>query len=45
MRFEGEGFHVVGSSTSRWRIMALEFTATGASGSAGAGASAVLAGT
>lgn len=42
---EGEGFHVVGTSTTRWRVKALEFSATGASGSAGAGASAVLAGT
>ncbi|MDP2618641.1 MAG: hypothetical protein Q8P46_00450 [Hyphomicrobiales bacterium] len=41
---EGEGFHVVGTSTSRWRIRALEFSATGASASAGAGASVVLAG-
>jgi hypothetical protein len=42
---EGEGFLVVGSSTSRWRIKQLEFSATGASDSAGAGASVVLAGT
>lgn len=41
---EGEGFWVIGSSTSRWRIRSLEFSATGASASAGAGASAVLAG-
>lgn len=42
---EGEGFHVVGTSSTRWRILSLNFNATGASASAGAGASAVLAGT
>jgi len=41
---EGDGFHVVGSSTSRWRIVALDFQATDTS-SITAGASAVLAGT
>ena len=45
LKREGEGFHVVGSGTSRWRIKALDFNATGASASAGAGASAVLTGT
>lgn len=42
---EGEGFRAVGSSTTRWRLYDLNFSATGASGSAGAGASVVLAGT
>jgi hypothetical protein len=41
---EGEGFHVVGSSTTRWRIVGLDFQATDTS-SLTAGASAVLAGT
>lgn len=40
LRLEGEGFHVVGSSTSRWRLAALSLTATGKDGSyAGEGAS------
>lgn len=40
LRLEGEGFHVVGSSTTRWRINALHLTATGKDGSyAGEGAS------
>jgi hypothetical protein len=29
LRFEGENFHVVGSSTSRWRVYGLQLTATG----------------
>ena len=41
----GESFHVVGSSTTRWRLRSLEFNATGASASAPGGASAVLIGT
>ena len=40
LRLEGEGFHVVGSSTTRWRLNALNLTATGKDGSyAGEGAS------
>ncbi len=45
LKREGEGFHVVGISASRWQIQNLNFHATGASASAGAGASAVLPGT
>lgn len=45
LKREGEGFHVVGTSTTRWRIRQLDFNATGASASAGVGASAVLRGT
>lgn len=45
MRFEGEGFHVIGSSSTRWRIRSLEITATGASNTPEAGASGVLLGT
>lgn len=41
----GESFHVVGTSTSRWRIQSLSYRATGASASAGGGGSAVLLGT
>ena len=40
LRMEGEGFQVRGSSTSRWRIYALNLTSTGKDGSfAGEGAS------
>lgn len=42
LRFEGEGFHVVASSATRWRLRDLDMTATGASGSPEAGASNVL---
>lgn len=45
MRFEGEGFEVVGSSTSRWRLYNLYFNATGASSNPEEGGSVVLAGT
>lgn len=45
LRFEGEGFHVVGTSSTRWRLKQLELTATGASGTPEAGASGTLAGT
>lgn len=45
LRFEGESFHVVGSSTSRWRLRQFELTATGASGAPQEGASLTLAGT
>lgn len=39
---EGESFHLVGSSTTRWRIRGMEINATGASASAGAGATAYI---
>jgi len=40
LRMPGESFHVVGSSTSRWRVYSLLLTATGKDGSyAGEGAS------
>jgi hypothetical protein len=29
LRFEGESFHAVGSSTSRWRLMGLNYQSTG----------------
>lgn len=45
LRFEMEGFHVVGSSTSRWRLYGLNLTATGASGTPEAGASGQISGT
>lgn len=41
----GESFHVVGTSTTRWRIRNLNYRATGASASAGGGGSDVLGGT
>src|SRR3990167_1943991 len=37
LRFEGENFHVVGSSATRWRIYGLKWTATGASNTPEAG--------
>lgn len=43
-RYEGEGFHVVGSSTSRWRLYNFDFPGSG-SDALGGGASAILAGT
>lgn len=46
LRQEGEGFHVVASSTSRWRLMSLSLTSTGKDGSyAGEGASNQIGGT
>ena len=46
LKTEGDGFHVVGSSATRWRIRSLSFTATGGSGTlANEGASNVLTGT
>ena len=45
LKTEGEGFHVVGSSTTRWRLRALEFNASGASNTPAEGGSAVLRGT
>jgi hypothetical protein len=42
---EMEGFRVVGSSTSRWRLYDFNFMSTGASASAGAGASVAIVGT
>ena len=41
----GESLHVVGTSTSRWRIQNLNYRSTGASASAGGGGSKVLLGT
>ena len=38
----GESFHVIGTSTTRWRIQSLDYKSTGASASAGGGGSAVL---
>ena len=45
LTFAGEGFHVVGSSTSRWRIMNMTRISTHSSASAHVGASAFLTGT
>lgn len=42
---EGEGFHVVGVSATRWRIYSLDWVASGASNSPLAGASRAIAGT
>ena len=42
LKTEGDGFHVVASGSTRWRLRSLQFTATGASASANAGASVVL---
>jgi len=40
-----ESFHVVGVSATRWRIQSLDYRSTGASASAGGGASAAVGGT
>ena len=44
MRYEGESFHVVGSSTSRWRIQSMNFRSSG-SEDLGGGASVFIVGT
>lgn len=45
LRYQGEGFHVVGSSTSRWRIISMNMVSTYGSATAGYGASLFLIGT
>lgn len=45
LRYQGEGFHVVGTSTSRWRIMNMYSVSTHGSGTLGYGASLFLIGT
>ncbi len=42
LRYQGEGFHVVGSSTSRWRILNMYSVATYGSATTGYGASLFL---
>lgn len=42
LTYDGEGFHVVGSSTSRWRIMNMRNEATFGSATTGYGASLFL---
>ena len=42
---EGDGFHIVGTSATRWRLRSLEFSGSGASSTPQEGASNVLTGT